>query len=194
MPMQPQTAGIIATAADFMWSQPLATSIEAFTANHANLFTNPPANGEQRLEWTQAHNDFQQLFEHQLEHFVSTQSFTQEAFVAACQDALDHGGTGARGTSPIMDPAGFSAWIVETVLMAAGYEYFVEAMTRAAAAAPKRRPLEPEPEPEGTELRAIGSSGGSGDPVRTLREVDVGYDTLAAKAAALESAEAQLAG
>jgi hypothetical protein len=197
--MQPQTAAIVASAADFMWSRPLATSVEAFTTNHAALFAEPPANGEHRLEWTQAHRDFQDLFEHQLEQFVSTQSFSQEEFIAACQDALDHGGKGSKGTSPIMDPAGFSAWIVETVLMSATYEYFVEAMGRAAAAAPKRRPpLEPEPEPEGTELQTMQSAGSSAadnggtDPVRALQQVDAAYDSLAAKAAALESAETQL--
>ena len=42
-----------------------------------------------RLEWTQAHLDFQQLFEFQLEQFVGSQDFTQAQFVAACQDALD---------------------------------------------------------------------------------------------------------
>lgn len=41
--------------------------------------------GEQRLEWTQAHIDFQQLFEHELEQFVAQQDFSQEEFLAACQ-------------------------------------------------------------------------------------------------------------
>ena len=47
--------------------------------------------GEQRLEWTQAHIDFKQLFEFQLEQFVASQPFSQEEFLGACQDALDHG-------------------------------------------------------------------------------------------------------
>lgn len=85
----------------------------------------PDAEGEQRLEWTQAHLDFQQLFEQVLEVFIATQPFSTgrlatfndctrsitvvlhwsivgqltrngrpgctEDFVAACQDALDHG-------------------------------------------------------------------------------------------------------
>ena len=51
--------------------------------------------GEQRLEWTQAHIDFQQLFEHELEQFVAQQDFTQEEFLAACQ-VLAHACHAAR--------------------------------------------------------------------------------------------------
>ena len=51
----------------------------------------PQVEGEQRLEWTQAHHDFQQLFEAVLEAFIDSQPFSAEDFVVACQDALDHG-------------------------------------------------------------------------------------------------------
>ena len=37
--MQPATQGIIAAAADFLWSAELASSIEQFTTNHVELFS-----------------------------------------------------------------------------------------------------------------------------------------------------------
>ena len=38
----------------------------------------PAVEGEQRLDWTQAHLDFQELFEHVLESFIQSQPFSQE--------------------------------------------------------------------------------------------------------------------
>lgn len=88
-----ETEGILDAAAEFLWSDEMAESLEAFSTNHAELFKGAEGldveDGEHRLEWTTAHLDFQQLFEFQLEQFVASQEFTQEQFVAACQDALD---------------------------------------------------------------------------------------------------------
>eukprot|EP01049_Picozoa_sp_SAG25_P011135 SAG25_NODE_1315_length_3305_cov_1.843731_2_plen_115_part_00 len=104
----------------------MEASIDSFSRNYASQFIGAEGTaGEQRLEWTQAHRDFQELFEHQLETFVSTQSFTQADFVHACQDALDHGAAGAT----------VAASLVEMVLMTGEYEFFVQMMTAAAAAA-----------------------------------------------------------
>ena len=104
-----------------------------------------------------------QLFEFQLEQFVESKGIPQEEFVAACQDALDHGSGGGGGTSPVMDPAGFSAWIVETVLMSTSYEYFVEAMMGAATKAGVKGQREPEPEDEGTELQDLDELAGGAE-------------------------------
>ena len=155
--MEPQE--IVATAADFLWSSALAASIEAFTANHLSMFEGSRPQGEHRLEWTQAHKDFSQLFDLQLEQFVATQPFTQEEFVAACQQALDD--APEERTAPD-SPEGFHARIVETVLMATTYEYFVQAMLDAVAVAETTRTprggaalaAQP-PESEGTELADI---------------------------------------
>ena len=81
----PRSEEILDAAAQFLWSDEMATSLEAFTENHKELFVGATPDGEQKLEWTQAHLDFQQLFEHQLEQFVAQQDFTQEDFLAACQ-------------------------------------------------------------------------------------------------------------
>ena len=93
---------------------------------------------------TQAHNDFIALFEHQLEQFVAAQSFTQEEFVAACQDALDQGVDQTRASSYEAYAAVHCASIVEMVLMTSTYEFFVKMMLVAAAG---REPA-PAPEPE----------------------------------------------
>jgi hypothetical protein len=83
--LEPRSEEILERAAEFLWSDAMAESLEAFTENHRDMFVGATPDGEQRLEWTQAHIDFQQLFEHHLEQFVAQQDFAQEEFVAACQ-------------------------------------------------------------------------------------------------------------
>ena len=85
------------------------------------------------------YSDFQALFEFQLEAFVESQPFTQEDFLAACQDALDSGAGG--GDSYAHDAAGFSASIVNMVLMTSTYDFFVRVMIAAAAQEKLRRNL-----------------------------------------------------
>ena len=47
---------IIEAAADFMWSEEMQESIDAFSTNHASMFDGAEGvEGEHRLEWTQAH-------------------------------------------------------------------------------------------------------------------------------------------
>ena len=139
--LRPGTQAIIEAAADFMWSEEMQESIDAFSTNHASMFEGAEGvEGEHRLEWTQAHRDFQALFEFQLEAFVETQPFTQEDFLAACQDALD-AGAGAGGDSYAHDAAGFSASIVNMVLMTSTYDFFVRVMIAAAAQEKLRRNL-----------------------------------------------------
>ena len=162
--MNPATKPILEAASEFLWSDELQSSLDSFSTNHAPMFADATGvEGEQKLEWTQAHLDFQQLFEFQLEQFVESKGIPQEEFVAACQDALDHGSGGGGGTSPVMDPAGFSAWIVETVLMSTSYEYFVEAMMGAATKAGVKGQREPEPEDEGTELQDLDELAGGAE-------------------------------
>ena len=123
--MNPATKPILEAASEFLWSDELQSSLDSFSTNHAPMFADATGvEGEQKLEWTQAHLDFQQLFEFQLEQFVATQSFSQAEFVAACQDALDHGDwANCKG-------------LVEVVLSMSTYEYFVRMMVAAAAPNP----------------------------------------------------------
>ena len=118
--MNPATKPILEAASEFLWSDELQSSLDSFSTNHAPLFADATGvEGEQKLEWTQAHLDFQQLFEFQLEQFVATQSFSQAEFVAACQDALDNGDwANCKG-------------LVEVVLSMSTYEYFVRMMVAA---------------------------------------------------------------
>jgi hypothetical protein len=122
--MSPSTQPILDAAGEFLWSDELQESLDAFSKNHASMFENAPPDategGEQRLEWTQAHIDFKALFEFQLEQFVATQAFSQEEFLAACQDALDHG-TWANCKG-----------LVEVVLSMSTYEHFLRMMIAAA--------------------------------------------------------------
>ena len=87
--LAPSTQLILDAASECLWSDELQASLDTFSTNHAEMFADAPPDategGEQRLEWTQAHLDFQQLFEFQLEQFVATQPFTPEEFLAACQ-------------------------------------------------------------------------------------------------------------
>jgi hypothetical protein len=153
---------IVATAADFLWSTALQDSIEAFTTNHVGMFHDAgKMHGEHRLEWTQAHRDFSELFDVQLEAFVETQTFTREEFVVACKTALEEGE--AERTAPD-SPEGFRARIVETVLMATTYEYFVQTMLDAAAQAVARQSgLGEEDRLDGTELTALQSQAAEED-------------------------------
>ena len=124
--LHPETEGILEAAADFLWSDEMAESLDTFSKNHAHLFAGaafPPT--EHKLEWTQAHIDFQELFEFRLETFVATQPFSSGQFLAACQDALEHGNAGTT----------VSASIVEMVLMTGTYNFFVQMMIAAAVEA-----------------------------------------------------------
>jgi hypothetical protein len=122
--MDSSTQRILEAAAEFLWSDELQQSLDSFSKNHAAMFEDAPpdatSGGEQKLEWTQAHLDFKQLFEFQLEQFVASQPFSQEEFLAAAQDALDHGSwANSKG-------------LVEVVLSMSTYEYFVKMMVAAA--------------------------------------------------------------
>ena len=99
----------------------------------------PFASSSQRPSKKWLYSDFQALFEFQLEAFVESQPFTQEDFLAACQDALDSGAGG--GDSYAHDAAGFSASIVNMVLMTSTYDFFVRVMIAAAAQEKLRRNL-----------------------------------------------------
>lgn len=95
--MNPNTEPILDAANKFLWSDGMQESMDGFATNYAELFVGvrkklgEELSGEQRLEWTTAHNEFSQLFEFHLEQFLEMQPFSTEDFVAACQDALDHG-------------------------------------------------------------------------------------------------------
>ena len=79
--MNPHTQPILDAAAEFLWSDDLQTSLDDFCANHAPIFAGATgAEGEQKLEYTQAHMDFQALFEHHLEQFVSSIAETSNAY------------------------------------------------------------------------------------------------------------------
>ena len=149
---------IVETAADFLWSSTLQNSIEAFTTNHVAMFRGArELHGEHRLEWTQAHRDFSELFDVQLEAFVQTQPFSREEFVAACKKALEQGS--AERTAPDSSE-GFRARIVETILMATTYEYFVQAMLDAASKTePCSSALQEEQQPGDMELTALQPQG-----------------------------------
>ena len=129
------TVLILEAAAKFLFTDELQASLAAFSVNYASMFAGAAGTeGEQRLEWSEAHRDFQQLFEFQLEHFVGQQPFEAADFVAACQEALDHGTwANCRG-------------LVQVVLSMTTYEYFVRMMTAAAAAAAAAADSPPEDE------------------------------------------------
>ena len=81
----PRSEEILEAAAQFLWSDEMAESLDSFSANHASMFAGATADGEQKLEWHQAHLDFQRLFEFQLEKFIAEQEFSQAEFEAACE-------------------------------------------------------------------------------------------------------------
>ena len=84
--MNPNTQPIIDIASEFLWGQEMQDSMAAFAANYASMFVGVRhADGEQRLEWTEAHKEFSELFEFQLEQFIGQQEFSVEEFVEACQ-------------------------------------------------------------------------------------------------------------
>ena len=140
--LNPRTEPILEAATKFFWSEEMQESLDSFCANYADLFADvePPKpatglgflvpqpvqaampQGEQRLEWTQAHLEFQQLYEFRLEQFIAAQSFSAEEFVAACADALEHGSWAN------------SRRMAEVVLSATTYANFVRMMSIAAAA------------------------------------------------------------
>ena len=89
--LDPSTAPILDAATKFLWNDEMQSSVDAFTRNFVPLFegaTGP--DGEQRLEWTEAHREFSALWEFHLESFVESQPFDAAQFVSACQDALLH--------------------------------------------------------------------------------------------------------
>lgn len=104
--MDENTEAIIETVNRFLWSDMMQESLNSFCENHAEMFVgvreDAGVEGEQKLEWTQAHIDFQELFEFQLENFLASQPFSTEDFVAACQDALDHGGWEGCGRGKLL--------------------------------------------------------------------------------------------
>ena len=54
--LDPKTEPILDAATRFLWSEDMNESREAFIANHVSLFAGADGpEGEQRLEWTQAH-------------------------------------------------------------------------------------------------------------------------------------------
>ena len=120
--MNPNTEPILDAANKFLWSDGMQESMDGFATNYAELFVGvrkkigQELDGEQRLEWTTAHNEFSQLFEFHLEQFLETQPFSTEDFVAACQDALNHGS---------WDDAGRT---VQVVLSMVDYDNFVALM------------------------------------------------------------------
>ena len=126
------TIEVLEAAGEFLWSEQLAQSLDAFVTNHASMFADATAGGEQRLEWTQAHGDFSEIFEMQLEQFIAGQVFSAEEFSQACQDALDHGDDWADGHT--------SASMVECVLASASYEHFIGLMAGAAMEAAATHP------------------------------------------------------
>ena len=56
------TVLILEAAAKFLFTDDLQASLAAFSANHASMFAGAAGTeGEQRLEWSEAHRDFQQV-------------------------------------------------------------------------------------------------------------------------------------
>lgn len=125
--MDPSTGPIMEAAAEFLWSDELEASLNAFARNHASMFAGASVEGEHRLEWTGAHQDYQAVFEIHLEQFVSQQDFTAEEFLRACEDAVSQ-------TAPV--PGGALArGLAEAMISMSDYEYFIRMMVEAAAEA-----------------------------------------------------------
>ncbi len=177
--MNSESQRILVAASEFLWSEETQASLDAFSTNFASMFEGcVSGQEEQRLEWGEAHKDFQQLFELHMEQFVSVvpahahrdvpvplkltlclllqleqRQIPAEDFVAACQDALDHGSWegGCKG-------------LVEVVLSMSTYEYFIQMMIAASEPDPFDRSFSTrldafdDPEEEG------GHAGG-GDPL-----------------------------
>ena len=54
--MNPATKPILEAASEFLWSDELQSSLDSFSTNHAPMFADATGvEGEQKLEWTQAH-------------------------------------------------------------------------------------------------------------------------------------------
>ena len=118
--MQVASRELLESAAEFLWSEELQDRFDAFAAAHSALFVGASPDGEQRLEWQGVYESFRGLFEAELEGFLGRNLVTMEDFVLACQDALDN-----------------SDWIhgkglVEVVLAASEYKFFINMMIGAA--------------------------------------------------------------
>lgn len=189
--LKPSTEPILEAATKFLWDD-MKDSLDSFCENHAALFAGaapppnlsglgfgsfkpvraPPVVGEQRLEWTTVHLEFQELFEFQLERFLETQPFSAEDFVGACQDALDNG-----------------SWancrkMAEAIVAMPDYNNFVRMMSEAAAAAQEQqreldaqRAAQEEEEGElradAAELAEVEAAGGGDEGEWRLVEVTV---------------------
>ena len=87
--MDAEQQSILEAAEKFLWSAELQGRVEAFAVEHADAFAGANGlKGEQRLEWEGIHRAFRELYEEQLETFLSSHSVSMEAFAAACQSAL----------------------------------------------------------------------------------------------------------
>jgi hypothetical protein len=208
--MNPNTEPILDAANKFLWSDGMQESMDSFATNYAEMFTGVRRRlgeellGEQRLEWTEAHNEvslasaqhtahsmparapkrlrsrtalafahphalrllvyqFSQLFEFHLEQFLETQPFSTEDFVAACQDALDHGSWEGCGRT------------VQVVLSMIEYDNFValmvdkaeeQALEAAMGALGDAGSDDEEEEEEAASERVGGGGGGGGEEYR----------------------------
>lgn len=128
--MQASSRELLESAAEFLWSDELQDRFDAFAAAHSPLFLDASPDGEQRLEWQDVYQSFRALFEAELEGFLGRNLVTMEDFVAACQDALNN-----------------SDWVhgkglVEVVLAASEYQFFLNMMIGAAAEAAQPLPGE----------------------------------------------------
>jgi hypothetical protein len=151
MPLHPATQGTLQAAADFLMTKALADSTQFFIDNHAPMFDGTDILG------SKGPGDIEhRLIDVQLEAFVTSQPFSQEEFLSACQDALDHG------------EGGFANGVVQNVLMASSYDFFVQMMIEAAAGAAAARAREdyarsrhqgePAPEEAGVEMVELRSA------------------------------------
>lgn len=65
-------------------------TVASLAQAHAELFKGAHGlSGEQRLEWDEIYRNFKALYESQLEEFLSANQIELEAFVVACQEALE---------------------------------------------------------------------------------------------------------
>ena len=55
------SAALLDAAADFLWSDALQTSADAFVKQHAHEFIGASSSGEQRLEWQGLFLKYQEL-------------------------------------------------------------------------------------------------------------------------------------
>jgi hypothetical protein len=75
--MEPAQEEMLKAAAEFLWGDAFLVSLDGFTDKHVASFVGAGgAGGEQKLEWTVLHKEFQAMFEGQLEAFVDQQGGT----------------------------------------------------------------------------------------------------------------------